>query len=169
MNTETNHSPDAEESPNPSLDQVLEVIRKAAREGYHEFNPPTTIESMRQITKAKGLSLEIPEVWCKILSEANGARIYGVCGDLCIQSDKYLTACHGDHTERGLEHYAEFPLHFLNFATTGDGDFLSLDTSKLTSAGDCPVILMSHETFKPERVWPSILTFVMEVLEGEIE
>ena len=106
-------------------------------------------------------------MWCKVLSETNGAAINGVFGDMIIQSAEHLHGCHEAYTEQGLEHSPDFPRHLLHFANTGMGDFLSLDTSKVTADGDCPVVLMSHETYEPERTWPSIPEFLAEVFEPE--
>lgn len=149
--------------PGPSLSQVLDLMREEIGEGHHQFNPPTTTEAVAEATR--GLPLKVPALWQQILLVADGAVIYGAFGDLVIQSADHIHGCHEDHLERASERRPDFPAHLLHVAVTGTGDFVSLDTSKLTSDGDCPVILMSHETLEPDRTWVSIPAFLEEVFE----
>lgn len=151
--------------PPPSLNQALDLLHNSIREGRNKFESPTTIKSIQQATKK--LPIKVPEMWCKVLSEANGAVIYGVFGDLGFSAAEYLEGHYEEFTRRGIELDPEFPRHLLHFAFTGSGDFLSLDTSKVTADGDCPVVLMSHETYEPDRTWPSIPEFLAEVFEPE--
>ena len=154
-------------SASPSLEQVLKSLSALGKTGAHELNRGAKLESIRKATKV--LPLKLPRVWESFLSKANGARICGVFGDLILQSAEHLEGCHEDSCERGLQHDPDFPPHLLHIGLTGEGDVISLDTSKLTNEGDCLVVLISHETFEASRTWSSIPEFLQEVLESAAE
>jgi hypothetical protein len=62
---------------------------------------------------------------------------------------------------------AELPDSLLVVVRTEIGDSLWLDTARQTTKGDCPVMLISHETTEVEREWNSVAEFLEELLTAE--
>jgi hypothetical protein len=56
------------------------------------------------------------------------------------------------------------PKEFALAIRTEIGDSIWLDTTRTNKDGECRVVLMSHETGKEEREWPSVAEFLEELV-----
>jgi hypothetical protein len=57
-----------------------------------------------------------------------------------------------------------FSDRWLHIAQSPFSDYICLDTTRQTQEGDCPVLLISHETGEVEREWNNIASFLDDLL-----
>jgi hypothetical protein len=71
----------------------------------------------------------------------------------------------GDHDwlTEGFDPDGERGLLWVGDTEFGDG--VALETVKTSADGECPVLLVSHETLDIEREWDTVAAFLHEVLE----
>lgn len=116
---------------------VASIISRAPPKVHHRFHPAS--EEELEILQA----LELPESIELFYEEFVPDGEIGVCGN---EEDGVLLPI------EGIEWYNDCPpgLHlkpfgYLTFATTCSGDHYCFDLAHLNDAGDCPIVLLSHE------------------------
>ena len=79
-------------------------------------------------------------------------------------SCKDLLLFHREKQQYMMEMEEELSNYLVPIAESPDGDWYSLVMSCMKST-EIKVVLMSHETLRYEREWPSIAEFVYEMLK----
>lgn len=146
-------------------------MRSRKRRAPKAFARPTTPKAIAEATNALGAA--VPAAWQKVLRVSNGGRIEH-CGlaagqaALIIPAEKLAKA-----RQTEADYYGDIgtrlPDSLLLAMTTEIGDSVWLDTARPKPGGDCPLVLMSHETGAEQREWPSVAEFLEELLAAEAE
>jgi hypothetical protein len=147
---------------------------KAAKKPRKKKRPRVTFDgaaSQEEIDKAAAtLSVPIPEAWQEFLRTAGGANIRKcVLADMVAGTGLYnpqeIADSQGDHDwlTEGFDPDGQRGLLWVG--ETEFGDSVALETAKMTAKGECPVLLVSHETFDVDREWDTVAAFLQEVLE----
>ena len=144
-------------------------MRSRKRSAPNKFARPASPKALAEA--GKDLGAAIPTAWQKVLRISNGGRIDNspladqqACNILPADT---LARCRRGEVTYFQNLGAEIADTMLLALKTEIGDSVWLDTSLPAPAGDCRVILMSHETGEQEREWPSIAEFLEELLTPE--
>jgi hypothetical protein len=150
----------------PSLARSLSLLRAAKRRSSKRFPRPAAAKAIAQAERALGL--EIPAAWQKVLRTSNGGKIAKsplaaeqAC--LMVAVDR-LPQAQREEVEYYREINAPLPKGWLLIVQTQTADSIWLDLRQKGPNGDCPVVLMSHETGEAEREWTSVAEFLEELV-----
>jgi hypothetical protein len=156
-------------APVASLSRSLELLKARKRMEPAKWASAASSKAIERASKA--LPRPLPTAWQKVLRTANGG-VLDDCelanGAACaIPSTEELPKFHEEQLAAARCLDPQFPDHFLHVVQSQIGDFICLDTSTQTKDGDCPVLLVSHETGEVEREWDNVATFLDELLASE--
>jgi hypothetical protein len=155
--------------PAPDLTRSFSLLRSRKRLAPKDFAKPVTHKGLTDAEIALGV--RIPSAWHRVLRISNGGKIENnplACGEAClvIPAEKLAKS-----QQEELGYYrdigAKLTDSMLVVMQTEIGDSVWLDTARKKPDGDCPVILMSHETGGEQREWPSVADFLEELLTAE--
>ena len=116
----------------------------------------------------KKLRLRIPPRWTEVLAVCNGFEVQEAGfgdGEPCrIASAQKLPEMHANNVSIAEISRSGLPAHMLGIADTPLADAIFLDTSRVNREGDCPVLMLDHETGETRIDWPNIPSFATELL-----
>jgi hypothetical protein len=150
----------------PDLARSLSALRAAKRRAPSCFTKPATPKAIAAAEAALGVT--IPAAWQKAWRVSNGCKIADsplACEQAClILPTEKLAKAQREEVDYYREIGAARPNGLILVAQTEIGDSIWLDPGRKTGAGDCRVVLMSHETRDVDREWPSVAEFLEELL-----
>jgi hypothetical protein len=152
-----------------NLGRSLSLLRSAKRRAPKDFAKPAAPKAIAEAARALGI--EMPDAWQKVLRASNGAKVTNsplACEQSCqmVPVEK-LARSQREEVEYYRDINAPLPNGWLLIARTETGDSIWLDTKQKNAAGECRVVLVSHETGETEREWSSVAAFVEELLTAE--
>lgn len=136
--------------------KLLKQTRKRSPESLKKPAKPDKITALQEQMQYK-----LPDAWLSVLAISDGGDLSGDC---YLVPSAELPEYAKTWPERWAFVGADKRKDLLHFAAHGTGDSYAFVTSRTTKEGECPVVLISHETGQEERNWPTIAAFVEDVI-----
>jgi hypothetical protein len=153
----------------PDLTRSLSLLRSRKRRRPKNFAKPVIPKAIADAEAALGVT--IPSALHKVLCISNGGKIENnplACGEACVVSSaEKLAKSQQEETVYYRDIDAKLSDSMVVVMQTEIGDSIWLDTARKKPSGDCPVILMRHESGEELRDWPSVADFLEELLTAD--
>ncbi len=148
-----------------SLTNALKLLKAAQRKDKKRFPLGANAKALEEIAKRLGLV----ESWKKVLEVSNGFRIEAPAAtdgvEVRFEALERLVAGQKGQKEIILAQSEPLAKKLVYVGDTYFGDMFFLRTVE-EKKGDCPVVLVSHETGQDMTNWPTVAGMIEELLGG---
>jgi hypothetical protein len=150
-----------------SLANSLKVLKAVKRADPKSFAKGASAKQLDQLAAA--LAPGLPDAWRKVLALSNGFSLEQAAATdgaaVRFSAAKALPGEQDDHAPFLKELYGAEAKRMLYIGDTYHGDLFVLRTDALDKSGDCPAVLVNHESGGDLVTWPSVAAMLDDLLQ----